>query len=96
MELAPGDPPNALLRFASSESLRADLCIRANKAIYSVAPERKLEPGTRIMLHVQLPNGAFIQMKGKVSSSDTTACVIEARSLPLATLHALEAALLAG
>lgn len=90
LELGPGDPPNALLRFASPERVKSDVHIEGTKALFYTAPDRRLQAGTRIVLHIQLPFGSFLQLRGKLTQSDSTGCIIEVRSVPLSALRALE------
>ena len=91
--LGPGDPPSVLLRFPTSAGMRADLRVTAGEAVFFLAPETRLQPGDEVMLHIQLPQGNFVQAAAILRQSGPLGCIIEARELPPAIRHALETAL---
>jgi len=80
-EVAPGDPPSAMLQYAHREIIQADAVLRGDDLWLFVGLHPLLWEGQELSLWVQLPAGNVVQLRGEVIEVRPDHCVLVSRKL---------------
>jgi len=92
-DVAPGDPPTAMMQYSHREIMQADVLLRGEDVWLFVGCHPLLWKGQEVSLYVQLPAGHVVQLRGRVVAMRKEHCVIESRRLHAAVRVNLENAL---
>ena len=92
-DVAPGDPPSAMVHYSHREIMQADVLLRGEDIWFFVGCHPLLYEGQALTLYVQLPAGHVVQVRGKVVATRKQHCVVESRRLHASLLANLRAAL---
>ncbi len=92
-QIAPGTPPAILLHFPDHGTLRTHIRIESGDVFLYAAPASEIEEQRAVVLHLQLPQGAFVTIPAKVLESNARRCSFVARRADAATLNTLNASL---
>ncbi len=92
-DVAPGDPPSAMVQYSHREIMQADVLLRDGDVWLFVGCHPLLWEGQELSLYVQLPAGHVVQLKSRVVAVRKEHCVIASRRLHAAVRANLENAL---
>jgi len=92
-DVAPGDPPSAMVQYSHREIMQADVLLRGENVWLFVGCHPLFWQGQEVSLYVQLPAGHVVQLRGRVVEVCKEHCVIESRRLHAAVRANLEDAL---
>jgi len=92
-ELAPGDPPSAMIRYLHREVMQADAVLKGDALWLWVARHPLLCEDQPVAVLLQVPAGHILQFRAVVAEVGRGFCVLEARRLHAAVIANLRAAL---
>jgi hypothetical protein len=92
-DVAPGEPPSAMVQYSHREIMQADVLLRGEDIWFFVGCHPLLWEGQDLTLYVQLPAGHVVQVRGRVVATRKQHCVIESRRLHASLQANLRAAL---